>query len=241
MRPWACIVSGTIRTTSISCWRLPRWRATGPPSSRRPRSCAASSPTRSRAASRWFSQSRRRLTLPMRCSALPPPFWRSPIPATAFRTSKPCGTTGAALLTRRRAILPPPRRKRMRSRPSRAGISRCSNPRTFRRRTCWRWRALFIEARIAQRQGDKVAAIERFERAAALQDGLPYMEPPYWYYPVRQSLAVALMQAGRLDEAEEQFQRALKRAPSNGWSWYGLAELYRARGKADQASKLEAD
>ena len=40
-----------------------------------------------------------------------------------------------------------------------------------------------IEARVAQRQGDKAAAIERFERAAALQDGLPYMEPPYWYYP----------------------------------------------------------
>ena len=98
-----------------------------------------------------------------------------------------------------------------------------------------------IEARVAQRQGDKAAAIERFEQAAALQDGLPYMEPPYWYYPVRQSLAVALMQAGRLDEAEDQFQRALKRAPGNGWSWYGLAELYKARGKADQASKLEAD
>jgi len=98
-----------------------------------------------------------------------------------------------------------------------------------------------IEARIAQRQGDKAAAIDRFERAAALQDGLSYMEPPYWYYPVRQSLAVALMQAGRFDEAEEQFQRALKRAPNNGWSWYGLAELYKARGKADQASKLEAD
>ena len=98
-----------------------------------------------------------------------------------------------------------------------------------------------IEARMAQRQGDKAAAIERFERAAALQDGLPYMEPPYWYYPVRQSLAVALMQAGRLDEAEEQFKHALNRAPANGWSWYGLAELYKARGKADQASKLEAD
>lgn len=98
-----------------------------------------------------------------------------------------------------------------------------------------------IDARIAQRQGDKAAAIAQFERAAQLQDGLPYMEPPYWYYPVRQSLAVALMQAGRLDEAEEQFQRALRRAPNNGWSWYGLAQLYKARGKADQASKLEAD
>src|SRR5215218_9116460 len=98
-----------------------------------------------------------------------------------------------------------------------------------------------IEARVAQRQGDKIAAIERFERAAALQDGLPYMEPPYWYYPVRQSLAVALMQAGRFEEAETQFKHALNRAPANGWSWYGLAELYKARGKADEASKLEAD
>src|ERR1043166_10168015 len=45
-----------------------------------------------------------------------------------------------------------------------------------------------IAARVAQRQGDKAAAIERFEKAAALQDGLPYMEPPYWSYPVRHSL-----------------------------------------------------
>ena len=44
----------------------------------------------------------------------------------------------------------------------------------------------------------------------------PYMEPPYWYYPVRQSLAAALLQPGRLDDAEEQFQRALQRAPNNG-------------------------
>lgn len=98
-----------------------------------------------------------------------------------------------------------------------------------------------IEARVAQKQGDKAAAIDRFELASALQDRLPYMEPPYWYYPVRQSLAVALMQAGRFDEAEEQFKLALKRAPANGWSRYGLAQLYRARGWTDEASKLEGD
>jgi tetratricopeptide (TPR) repeat protein len=97
-----------------------------------------------------------------------------------------------------------------------------------------------IEARIAQGEGDKNAAIELFERAAALQDKLPYTEPPYWYYPVRQSLAVALMQAGRLDEAEEQFRRALKRAPNNGWSYFGLAELYKARGNAEEARKAQA-
>ena len=97
-----------------------------------------------------------------------------------------------------------------------------------------------IEARVAQRQGDKVAAIERFERAAALQDGLPYMEPPYWYYPVRQSLAAALLQAGKLDEARDEFQRALKRTPNNGWTYFGLAELYRARGDTKSAADAEA-
>jgi len=98
-----------------------------------------------------------------------------------------------------------------------------------------------VRGRVAQARGDTKTAIARFEEAAALQDRLPYMEPPYWYYPVRQSLGAALVQAGRLDEAEDQFRRALKRAPNNGWSYYGLSELYRARGDADAARKAEAE
>ncbi len=98
-----------------------------------------------------------------------------------------------------------------------------------------------ILARVAQAKGDHRSAIVRFERAAALQDALPYTEPPYWYYPIRQSLAAALLQAGRYAEAERQFQRALSRAPANGWSYYGLAELHKARGNASAARKAEAD
>ena len=98
-----------------------------------------------------------------------------------------------------------------------------------------------VLARVAQAKGDNRTAIVRFERAAALQDALPYTEPPYWYYPIRQSLAAALLQAGRYAEAERQFQRALSRAPSNGWSYYGLAELYKARGNTAAARKAEAD
>ena len=98
-----------------------------------------------------------------------------------------------------------------------------------------------ILARIAQAKGDNRTAVVRFERAAALQDALPYTEPPYWYYPIRQSLAAALLQAGRYAEAERQFQRALSRAPSNGWSYYGLAELHKSRGNIAAARKAEAD
>jgi tetratricopeptide (TPR) repeat protein len=98
-----------------------------------------------------------------------------------------------------------------------------------------------IQARIAQAQGNFNSAIERFAEAATIQDGLAYTEPPYWYYPVRQSLAAALLQAGRLAEAEDQFQRALKRAPANGWSYFGLAQLYKARGDTAAAAKAEAE
>jgi tetratricopeptide (TPR) repeat protein len=97
-----------------------------------------------------------------------------------------------------------------------------------------------MEGRIAQSQDDTKLAISRFEEAADLQDGLPYTEPPYWYYPVRQTLAAALVHAGRLDEAEEQFRRALERAPNNGWWNYGLFELYKVQGNVDAAREAEA-
>jgi tetratricopeptide (TPR) repeat protein len=97
-----------------------------------------------------------------------------------------------------------------------------------------------VEGRIAQAKGDQATAIARFRDAAAIQDTLRYSEPPFWYYPVRQSLAAALLQAGKLDEALAEFQRALKRAPNNGWTYFGLAELYRARGDTKSAQDAEA-
>jgi tetratricopeptide (TPR) repeat protein len=99
-----------------------------------------------------------------------------------------------------------------------------------------------IHGRIAQAEGNHTAAIERLEAAAALQDTLPSMEPPYWYHwptPVRQSLGAVLLQAGRLDEAERQFQLTLEQAPNNAWSHFGLAELYKARG--DIAAQKRAE
>jgi tetratricopeptide (TPR) repeat protein len=96
-----------------------------------------------------------------------------------------------------------------------------------------------LTGRIAQARGDSSGAIAAFERAAGLQEGLGYWEPPYWYYPVRQSLGGALLAAGRADEAEEAFRAALLRAPHNGWALYGLMEAAKARG--DQAAAQDAE
>ena len=84
--------------------------------------------------------------------------------------------------------------------------------------------------RVADMQGKLPAAIAAYREAVAIQDGLPYMEPPYWYYPVRQSLGVALLRAGQLDEAEQVFRTSLARTPSNGWALRGLMEVYKQRG-----------
>ena len=94
---------------------------------------------------------------------------------------------------------------------------------------------------VLRAKGDTRAAITNFRQAAELQDALPYTEPPYWYYPIRQSLGAALLQAGRYADARQQFELALRRAPSNGWSYYGLAELHKARGDKFSARKAEAD
>jgi len=48
---------------------------------------------------------------------------------------------------------------------------------------------LVATARLADAQGDLAGAAKAYEEAVAIEDALAYMEPPYWYYPIRQSLA----------------------------------------------------
>ncbi len=92
-----------------------------------------------------------------------------------------------------------------------------------------------VRARIAQSSGDLAAAISEFESAARLEDALAYSEPPYWYYPVRQSLGAALLAAGKLDQAEQAFRASLARSPNNGWALYGLQKVFEKRGDRTQA------
>jgi tetratricopeptide (TPR) repeat protein len=96
-----------------------------------------------------------------------------------------------------------------------------------------------LEGRIAQAEGNFEQAIQEFEVAVQIQDSLPYMEPEFWYYPIRQSLGATLLMAGRAAEATEAFQAALIDAPNNGWSLYGLMQAYDAQG--DQLAKAATE
>ena len=72
-----------------------------------------------------------------------------------------------------------------------------------------------------------------------LEDGLQYMEPPFWYYPIRHSLGAVLLKTGRAAEAETVYREDLKRFPENGWSLYGLAQSLCAQKKADEAAAVD--
>lgn len=79
-----------------------------------------------------------------------------------------------------------------------------------------------LRGEIAGRGGRLQDGIAAFREAVRLEDGLMYMEPPYWYYPIRHSLGALLLQAGQPAEAEALYRQDLARFPENGWSLFGL-------------------
>ena len=92
-----------------------------------------------------------------------------------------------------------------------------------------------LQGEIAYRAGDYTAAVASFEEAVAKQDSLPYTEPPFWYYPSRQSLGAALLAGGDAPQAESVFRRDLEQYPHNGWSMFGLIQSLESQGKNEEA------
>lgn len=92
-----------------------------------------------------------------------------------------------------------------------------------------------VRARIAQSRGDLQAAAAQLRSAIEIEGKLAYMEPPYWYYPVRQSLGAVLLAAGDLDGAERALRDSLVRSPNNAVALYALAEVHERRGEKARA------
>ncbi|WP_156912673.1 tetratricopeptide repeat protein [Methylocaldum szegediense] len=96
-----------------------------------------------------------------------------------------------------------------------------------------------LTARIAQAEGDLANAVSAFEKASVLQEKLAYMEPPYWYYPVRRSVGALRFLQGDLAGAEREFDASLQEAPNDAWALWALIEVYRKQGKDSAAADAE--
>lgn len=97
-----------------------------------------------------------------------------------------------------------------------------------------------VLGRAAMASGDTDAAVEHFGRAAVMQAELPYLEPPFWYYPARQSYAAALLADGQAERAEQEFFATLVESPDNGWAYWGLAKAREAQGDSAGAEGARA-
>ncbi len=63
--------------------------------------------------------------------------------------------------------------------------------------------------------------------AVALEDSIPYDEPPGGHAPLRQTLGAVLLQGRKAAEAQAIFLEELRRNPENGWSLFGLEQALR--------------
>ena len=93
-----------------------------------------------------------------------------------------------------------------------------------------------IEGRALMRERKFDEAVAHFQAATDMQAKLPYMEPPYFYYPVRQTLGASLLAAGHPARAEREFLQTLTEHPNNGYAFWGLSEARKAQGDSNGAA-----
>jgi predicted Zn-dependent protease len=101
--------------------------------------------------------------------------------------------------------------------------------------------AAILGARIAEARAQVPEATRLLRDAVRLQDGMPYSEPPIWFYPLRESLGAVLLKNGSPGEADAVFREALRRSPNNPRLLFGLSEALRAQGHDADAAKVRSE
>jgi tetratricopeptide (TPR) repeat protein len=79
-------------------------------------------------------------------------------------------------------------------------------------------------------------AVQSFQDAVKVEDGMRYNEPPDWKLPTRHYLGAALLDAGRFADAEKVYVDDLKVNRENGWSLTGLQRCQNAQGKKSEVA-----
>jgi tetratricopeptide (TPR) repeat protein len=97
-----------------------------------------------------------------------------------------------------------------------------------------------VKGELAARTGRHDEAIAAVTEAVAIEDAIPYNEPPVWHQPPRQVLGALLLEAGRPQEAERIYREDLIRFRENGWSLVGLQRSLEAQGRAGDAQLVHA-
>ena len=97
-----------------------------------------------------------------------------------------------------------------------------------------------LEGEILREEGGLEEAIDAFERAVEIHEGLNYDEPEPLNFGAHHWLGAALLEAGRPADAEAAYRASLEMHPHNGWSVFGLEQALRAQGRNAEAEEANA-
>jgi tetratricopeptide (TPR) repeat protein len=93
-----------------------------------------------------------------------------------------------------------------------------------------------LDGRAAMIEGRPAAAAKLFEAAAAFQEKSGWgFDPPPWWYPVRRSLAAALLKSGDADRAAKEARASLAAWPGDGLALWVLSQAEAGLGEAAAA------
>ncbi|KAJ5110086.1 Tetratricopeptide-like helical [Penicillium argentinense] len=104
-----------------------------------------------------------------------------------------------------------------------------------------------LRGEIQYREGDVESAFRSLREATALEDALPYADPPPWMQPTRHALGALLLEQGRTEEAEIVYREDLglggnlprrQARLNNVWGLHGLLECLVRLDKNDEASTI---
>ena len=95
-----------------------------------------------------------------------------------------------------------------------------------------------VGAELAAQASRTDEAVRLLTEAVALEDAIPYNEPPVWHHPTRQVLGAVLLEAGRPAEAERVYRDDLVRVRENGWSLFGLMRSLELQGRSADAAAV---
>ena len=102
--------------------------------------------------------------------------------------------------------------------------------------------ALQLDGLLLLDAGETDEGLARLEDAAIVEDAMPLdFGPPNPVKPTHELLGEVFLEIGQADEAQEQFRKALARAPRRMRSLHGLAQAAEAGGDAEMAQHARAE